>query len=170
MTQPQSNSKSPIRETNDEARDLGRSLLAEALFGALATLEPETGFPLVSRIAFALDDGGRPISLMSTLASHTRALLENPQCSVLLGESGKGDPLAHPRISLQTTAQKILHQTDEHRSLRKAYLQQHPKSALYVDFGDFFFFRFDIQKAYLNGGFGKAFILNASDLQTSEMR
>lgn len=170
MTQPPANPKSPIRETNDEARKLGCSLLVQAAFGALATLEPETGFPLVSRIAVALDQTGTPISVMSTLAFHTKALLQNPHCSVLLGEPGKGDPLAHPRISLQATASQVLRQTEEHKELRTTYLQQHPKAALYVDFGDFFFFRFNIQKAYLNGGFGKAFILNASDLLTDEMR
>lgn len=164
MTDEPSNPKKPIRETDDEARALGRSLMADATFGALATLEPDTGFPLISRIAFALDEEGHPVSLMSTLAFHTRALLENPQCSVLVGEPGKGDPLAHPRISLQARATKIEHGTSAHKALREHYLQHHPKAALYIDFGDFFFFKFDIQKAYLNGGFGKAFILNASDL------
>ncbi|MFK8033076.1 MAG: HugZ family protein [Hyphomicrobiales bacterium] len=158
------NPKSPIRETNDEARQLGRSILNDAKFGALATLEPETDFPLTSRIAFGLDGNGLPISLMSTLAFHTKALLQNPQCSILLGEPGKGDPLAHPRISLQASASQVLRELDEHVVLRAHYLKQHPKAALYIDFGDFFFFRFHIQKAYLNGGFGKAFILNAQDL------
>lgn len=164
MTQEQPDPQSPIRETNDEARALGQSLLGDATFAALASLEPETGFPLASRIAFALDGEGYPVSLMSTLAIHTRALLENPRCSVLVGEPGKGDPLAHPRISLQTNAVRVEHNTSVHKALRDHYLQSHPKAALYVDFGDFFFFKFDIQKAYLNGGFGKAFILDASDL------
>lgn len=164
MTQAQSNPKSPIRETNDEARQQGRSLLVQAAFGAFATQEPDTGFPLVSRIAFALSSKGQPISLMSTLAFHTKALLQNPRCSILLGEPGKGDPLAHARISLLATAVQILHQTDEHNDLRTHYLEQHPKTALYIDFGDFFFFRFQVEKAYLNGGFGKAYVLNADDL------
>lgn len=164
MTDELKNHKSPIRETSEEARQLGRSLLADAAFGSLATVEPDTGFPHISRIAFALDENGQPVSLMSTLAFHTKALLQNPQCSVLLGEPGKGDPLAHPRISLQAQASQILHKTDEHKTVRARYLEQHTKAALYVDFGDFFFFRFRVQKAYLNGGFGKAFILTAEDL------
>ena len=156
--------KSPIRETDDEARALGRRLLAEARFAALATLEPGTGCPLASRIAFALDGEGRPISLMSTLAYHTKALTQNATCSVLVGEPGKGDPLAHPRITLQAQAIRLDKISEDHAQTRAHYLKQHPKAALYVDFGDFFLFRFAVENAYLNGGFGKAFVLNADDL------
>lgn len=170
MSDENKKTNSPIRETDEEARQLGRSLLDRASFAALACVEPNTGFPLASRIAFALDMDGHPVSLMSTLAFHTKALLQNPQCSVLVGEPGKGDPLAHPRISLQADAERIERGTNAYTALRVHYLKSHPKAALYVDFGDFFFFKFNIQKAYLNGGFGKAFILSASDLLPNKMR
>lgn len=159
--------KSPIRETDDEARALGRRLLAEASFAALATLEPGSGCPLASRIAFGLDSHGQPISLMSTLAYHTKALMENAVCSVLVGEPGKGDPLAHPRITLQTKAAPLDKASEDYVQTRAHYLKQHPKAALYADFGDFFLFRFAVETAYLNGGFGKAFVLNAGDLGLS---
>ena len=48
--------------------------------------------------------------------------------------------------------------------LRDHYLITHPKAKLYIDFADFNFVAFDIQSADLNGGFGKAFHLTASDL------
>lgn len=159
-----SEQKSPIRETDDDARALGRRLLAEAGFAALATLEPETGHPLASRIAFGVDSAGWPVSLMSTLAHHTKALMENPVCSVLVGEPGKGDPLAHPRITLQAIAVRLEKTSKDHVQTREHYLKRHPKAALYADFGDFFLFRFEVESAFLNGGFGKAFVLNANDL------
>lgn len=159
--------KSPIRETNDEARQLGRQLLGEAKFAALATLEPDTGHPLVSRVAFGLDYAGQPVSLMSTLAYHTKALAKNDVCSLLVGEPGKGDPLAHPRITLQAKAVGLEKASQDYAQTREHYLKQHPKAALYVDFGDFFLFRFTIESAYLNGGFGKAFVLYADDLGVS---
>lgn len=156
--------KSPIRETDEDARAQGRQLLQQARFAALATLEPETGHPLASRIAFGLDGAGCPISLMSTLAYHTKALLADAHCSLLVGEPGKGDPLAHPRITLQARATQLDKALEDHVRTRALYLAQHPKAALYVDFGDFFLFRFTVQTAYLNGGFGKAFVLTADDL------
>tara|TARA_R110000868_G_scaffold27064_3_gene103417 strand:- start:76 stop:591 length:516 start_codon:yes stop_codon:yes gene_type:complete len=164
MIDPIPQQKSPIRETDDDARALGKSLLANARFAALATIEPETGDPLASRIAFGLDPGAQPVSLMSTLAFHTKALLAQPRCSLLVGEPGKGDPLAHPRISLQSIALPIDRTSTDHASIRAHYLKQHPKAALYVDFGDFLFVRFKIRLAYLNGGFGKAYVLEAADL------
>jgi len=157
--------KSPIRETDEEARALGCQLLQQARFAALATLEPDTGCPLASRIAFGLDGVGRPISLMSTLAYHTKALIGNARCSVLVGEPGKGDPLAHPRMTLQAKATQLDKASEDYVQTRAFYLAQHPKAALYVDFGDFFLFRFAVDTAYLNGGFGKAFVLTADDLR-----
>ena len=51
-----------------------------------------------------------------------------------------------------------------HKALRDHYLAQRPKSKLYIDFADFFFARFDVTRAFLNGGFGKAFNLTHADL------
>ena len=47
--------------------------------------------------------------------------------------------------------------------MRARFLRRHPKSALYDDFGDFSFFRLEPGSASLNGGFGKAYILEPED-------
>ena len=52
----------------------------------------------------------------------------------------------------------------EHNTLRDLYLARFPKAKLYIGFTDFAFYRFDIAKAHLNGGFGKAFVLTPADL------
>ena len=90
----------PIRETSAEAIALAQSLVREAKFGALAFADPETGAPEVSRVAVATDGSGAPVLFISDLSPHTRALKRDPRCSLLVGEPGKGDPLAHPRVSL----------------------------------------------------------------------
>lgn len=156
---------SPIRPTDTAARELARALLAGAQFAALATLDPEGGGPLISRIAFGLAPDGTPVSLLSSLAAHTRALLADPRASLLVGEpGGKGDPLTHPRLSLQVTARFVPRDCAAHESLRSHYLAGHPKARLYADFADFSFVRFEVQAAALNGGFGKAFLLGPADL------
>ena len=154
----------PIRETDDEARALARRLIHEAHYGSIATLEPGTGFPLVSRIAVATDAAGELIFLASELSNHSKCIAANPRCSVMLGEPGKGDPLAHPRITLIGSVDRIDRSSDERDALRDPYLQSHPKAELYIDFGDFHFFRLNMERANLNGGFGKAFELTRSDL------
>lgn len=156
----------PIRPTNDEARALGRLLIDQAAFAALAVLQPETGAPMVSRIAFATDQNGVPLTLISDLSHHTVALKSAAICSLLVGEPGdKGDPLTHPRITLQADAHFVERASDDHADLRARYLDLHPKARLYIDFADFRFVRFAVSTAYLNGGFGKAFVLTPADLE-----
>lgn len=155
----------PIRETDDEARKLARKLIDDAQFGSLAVLEPESGMPLVSRIAVAPHDGGDIVFLASELSFHSKALALDGRASVMLGEPGKGDPLAHPRITMIGTIGRIDRRSAERDALRDPWLARHPKAQLYIDFGDFHFFRLKTQRAHLNGGFGKAFVLLPEDLR-----
>ncbi|MGR3793448.1 HugZ family pyridoxamine 5'-phosphate oxidase [Vannielia sp. SX4] len=153
----------PIRPTDDEARAMARGLLDEARFGALGVLEG--GVPVVSRIAVGTDADGGPVTLVSSLSAHTSALRAEPACSLMVGEPGpKGDPLTHPRLSLQCMARFVDRGSEAHGALRTRWLESHPKSKLYIDFGDFGFVALEVQGAFLNGGFGKAFKLIPADL------
>jgi len=159
--------KSPVRPTDDEARGLARALLTEARHGALAVLDPETGRPAVTRIAVALDLEGTPLTLVSDLSSHTRALRADPRASLLLGEPGdRGDPLTYPRITLAVEGAFVNRDSPDHAVLRDHWVARRPKSKLYVDFTDFSFVRLRPASAALNGGFGKAFELTADDLHS----
>lgn len=155
----------PIRPTDDKARALARGLIADADSAALGVIEPSTRTPMVTRIAMARDETGLPMTLVSDLSLHTRALAENPACSLLLGQPGaKGDPLTHPRLTLQCSARFADRGGEMHNRLRALYLAQQPKAKLYVDFGDFRLLRFAVTRAFLNGGFGKAYVLETGDL------
>lgn len=155
----------PIRPTDDEARGLAQELLAAARFGALGVLLD--GTPMVTRVAVARDDTGLPMTLISTLSQHTRALQADPVCSLLVGEPGqKGDPLTHPRLTVQARAAFVDRPSAEHDALRALYLDQIPKAALYIDFGDFSLVRLNPTAAFLNGGFGRAYHLSRDDLMT----
>ena len=150
---------SPIRPTDNEARTLAQSLLSKARFAALGVVV-DAGTPLVTRVAFGLAPDGQPLSLVSSLATHTGALQANPACSLLVGEPGpKGDPLTHPRLSLICRATFLHHGEDGHSDLAAHYLRDHPKAKLYIGFADFSFVRFEVMTAYLNGGFGQALSL-----------
>lgn len=156
---------SPIRPTDDEARTLARGLIAQARFAALGVIEPETGAPMVTRVGIGTTPEGLPVSLISDLAHHTRALKANPAASLLLGEPGpRGDPLTHPRLTLQTRARFLRHGAPGHAEMAAHYLRDHPKAKLYIGFADFSFALFDVQGAHLNGGFGRAFTLTPADL------
>lgn len=159
--------KNPILPTDNTARDLAQKLLCDARFAALAVIL-EDGSPLVTRVAFGRSASGQPLSLISGLAAHTQALRANPTCSVLIGEPGsKGDPLTHPRLSLQATATFVHHHSDPFEEMAAHYLRDHPKAKLYIGLADFSFVLFNVNKGHLNGGFGKAFTLTAADMVPS---
>jgi heme iron utilization protein len=149
-----------IRETDEFALTEADRLIRGSRHAALSVLEPVTGHPIVSRTLVATDSVGRPIILVSALSSHTKALLADARAGLLFGEPGKGDPLAHPRISLKCRAEHITRDSSELPALRRRF----PKSELYIDFPDFSFFRLLPLAASLNGGFGKAYELSGDDL------
>lgn len=159
--------KETLQPVDAAARRLARTLLRKARHGALATLDPETGTPLASRTGLASDMDGAPVFLTSTLSAHTQALLADPRCSLLVGEPGKGDPLAHPRITVVGEAQRVTADDGALRDrLKRRYLARHPKAELYVDFPDFSFWRLEIAEASLNGGFGRAYAMTRQDVLT----
>ena len=160
-----SEQKSLLRETDAQALNQARTLMRGARYGTLAVFDPETGFPNASRVLLATTPDGVPAILVSALSSHTKALRADPRCSLLTGEPGKGDPLAHPRLSLQATARPVPRDSALHQALRRRFLARHPKAALYIDFGDFGFFTLDPERAGLNGGFGKAYEIKGIDLR-----
>ncbi|MGB0497424.1 MAG: HugZ family protein [Rubricella sp.] len=154
--------KDVLRETDGEAVRLARGLIRGARHAALAVLEPETGFPAVSRVSIATAIDGAPVILISRLSGHFGALEADPRCSLLFGEPGKGDPLAHPRVTVTAEARMV--SREERPAIRERFLRYQPKAALYADFGDFAFWRLEPQRASLNGGFGKAYALSRDDL------
>ncbi len=153
-----------LRPTDDDARALARSILETARMAALASLQAD-GTPLATRIGFVLSEQGHALSLVSDLSAHTSALRHSPACSLLLGDAAaKGDPLTHPRLSLQGHAVMISHGDPAHTEMAAQYLRGHPKAKLYIGFADFSIVRFAISHGLLNAGFGKAYRLTPDDM------
>lgn len=130
-----------------------RRLLRATRAGGLATLDPDGG-PFASLVNVATDVDGAPLLLMSGLSAHTWHLATDGRASLLLAEAGKGDPLAHPRLTVTGTALRL--EEPRRSTARARFLSRHPKSALYADFGDFSFWRLEPARGHLNGGFAKA--------------
>lgn len=151
--------RDPINPTDEAARSLGRRLLGAARHGALAVTDPDGGPPLVSRVAVAAADGA-PLILISDLSLHAGALRADPGCSILLGEPAeKGDPLAHPRMTVVARAEPL-----DKTAWRDHWLARHPGAKLYYDFADFRMVRLVPAAVHLNGGFGRAYRLAPQDL------
>jgi hypothetical protein len=156
--------KAVLRETTPEAIAEAKTLLREADHGALATLEPQTGQPLASRVGLATLPDGTPVIPVSALAAHSAALAADSRCSLLVGKAGRGDPLAQPRLTLVCRAVAIEAGSPEAGGARAAYLRLHPKAAIYLDLPDFWFFRLAIERASFNAGFGRAYEMDGEAL------
>ena len=157
--------KDVLQPVDDAARRLAKTLLRTARYGSLGTLVPGEGSPSVSRVNLATTMAGEPIFLISRLSAHFTNLEADPRCSLLLGEPGKGDPLAHARMTLIGRAKRLTEGTERDRN-RARYLSRHLKSLLYAELPDFAYWRFETLRVSLNGGFGRAFAPLPSDITT----
>lgn len=146
-----------FRDADPETMARLRALVAASRHGALATIEPETGHPVATRVGLAVLEDGSPLIFVSMLAAHTPALLNDPRCSLLVGDIGRGDPLAHPRATLYCLAERIRRETETGSSALARYLAANPKAKLYAGLPDFILFCLKVERVTFNGGFGKAF-------------
>lgn len=122
--------------------------------GSLSTLSrKQPGFPFGSVMPYGLDEQGRPIFLISTMAMHTQNLRADPRASLLVTQEGaSGDPLGASRVTLVGNALPI--PQAEVAEVRALYLARHANSRYWVDFEDFSFYRMQVVDVYYVGGFG----------------
>ena len=149
-----------------DAKAVAKSLLRSTRAGALATIDRNTGHPFASLVNVATDSDGAPVILISRLSTHTANLEADARASVLLAPTGKGDPLAHPRLTLIGSFRQIPRDGPDEARVRRRFLARHPKSELYAGFGDFSFWLLAVVSAHLNGGFARAADLKAADVTT----
>ena len=129
-------------------------------------IDRNTGHPFASLVNVATDVDGSPLILVSRLSTHTANLEVDGRASLLLASTGKGDPLAHPRLTLLGSFAQIARDDPELPRIRRRFLARHPKSELYAGFADFSFWRLNVVSAHLNGGFARAADLKAADVMT----
>lgn len=160
MTDPSRSDGPPITAMNRElpegagtpfdAAGTARALLRATRAGALATLDP-SGYPLATLVNVATDADGSPLLLLSGLSVHRRNLEADSRASILLAARGRGDPLAHPRLTVVGRCTPV-----EEPRVRRRFLAKHPKAQLYAGLPDFEFLRMAVEAVHLNGGFARA--------------
>jgi len=130
-----------------------RTLVHLGRAGTLATLSRRhPGHPFASIMPYAVDERGRPLLLISTMAMHTQNLQGDARASLLVAQPDwAGDPLAAGRVTLMGDA-KPLPEADR-PAARTAYLALHENARYWVDFDDFAFWRLEVSDVYFVGGF-----------------
>jgi len=131
-----------------------RTLTYLGRVGSLSTISrKQAGFPFGSVMPYGLDERGRPIFLISTMAMHTRNLQADARASLLVTEQdGGGDPLGVSRVTLLGNVLPL--PAFEVAEARKLYLASYADSKYWIDFEDFSFYRMDVVDIYYVGGFG----------------
>ncbi len=145
-----------------------RTLVYLGRIGSLSThSRKQTGFPFGSVMPYALDERGRPIFLISTMAMHTHNLLADPRASLLVTRpDASGDPLGASRVTLLGNVLAV--RGPEVAELRKLYLARYENSKYWVDYEDFSFYRMDVVDVYYVGGFGVMGWVPAADYESAQ--
>jgi len=145
-----------------------RTLMYRSRVGSLSTLSrKQPGFPFGSVMPYGLDEQGRPIFLISTMAMHTQNLKADGRASLLVTEdSGDGDPLGASRVTLVGNVAPV--PEAEVAAARALYLARHANSKYWVDFEDFSFYRLQGVDIYYVGGFGVMGWVSASEYGSSQ--
>jgi hypothetical protein len=140
-----------------------RTLVYLGRIGSLSTISrKQPGFPFGSVMPYGLDERGRPIFLISTMAMHTQNLQSDPRASLLVTQpAGDGDPLGASRVTLIGNVVTV--PDAEVANARKLYVERYANSKYWVNFDDFSFYRMDVLDVYYVGGFGVMGWVQAGD-------
>uniref|UniRef100_A0A1J3D602 Glutamyl-tRNA reductase-binding protein, chloroplastic n=1 Tax=Noccaea caerulescens TaxID=107243 RepID=A0A1J3D602_NOCCA len=131
-----------------------RNVLNGSVCGMLSTFSQKyEGYPSGSMVDFACDADGSPILAVSSLALHTKDLLANPKCSLLIAR----EPEDRTGLRITLHGDAVLVSDKDQAAVRSAYLAKHPK-AFWVDFGDFSFMRIEPKVVRYVSGVATAFL------------
>jgi putative heme iron utilization protein len=131
-----------------------RELLLKEYRGVLSThSKAMPGFPFGSVVPYCLDAQGRPLLLISRIAQHTHNLLQDPKCSLLVGERAAEDVQAAGRLTVLAEARQLTAPAEVEAAAGR-YYRYFPESRDYHQVHDFDFWRLELVRARYIGGFG----------------
>jgi putative heme iron utilization protein len=135
-------------------------------FAVMSTFsKAHSEYPGGSVVGFAPDADGRPLFIFSGMSSHTQDLLANPKCSLTVAAKDfKG--AADGRVNLMGTC-TLIKNADEKEQAKEIYLAKHP-GAFWVDFGDFNWFRMEVEHVRFVGGFARAGSVSAKEYLSNQ--
>ncbi|KAM1512945.1 hypothetical protein ACFX1Z_024439 [Malus domestica] len=133
-----------------------RNLMEQARFAHLCTImsrmhHRRQGYPFGSLVDFAPDSSGHPIFSFSPLAIHTRNLLADPRCTLVVQIPGWSG-LSNARVTIFGDVYPL--PEHEQEWAHKQYIAKHQQGPS-QQWGNFYYFRMqNISDIYFIGGFG----------------
>ncbi len=131
-----------------------RTLVHLGRLGTLSTHSRRVaGFPFGSVAPYGVDAGGCPTFLFSSMAMHAQNLAVDARASLLVTQSAPAsNPLALARATLLGPVARV--GDGEVDTVKEDYLRRHADARQWVGFGDFAFYRLQVEELYYVAGFG----------------
>jgi hypothetical protein len=108
---------------------------------------------------YAVDERGRPVFFISSMAMHTQNLRRDPRASLLITQPDvSGDLLGAARVTLVGTAAEV-----PAAEVGESYLSRHENARLWQEYSDFAYYRLEVSGVYFIGGFGVMGWVSAED-------
>ncbi|KAL8043623.1 hypothetical protein ABFX02_09G128028 [Erythranthe guttata] len=145
-----------------------RNLMEQARFAHLCTVmsrmhHRREGYPFGSLVDFAPDSMGHPIFSFSPLAIHTRNLLANPRCTLVVQIPGWSG-LSNARVTIFGDVYPL--PEDQQEWAHKQYIAKHQQGPS-QQWGNFYYFRMqNISDIYFIGGFGTVAWVDVKEYET----
>lgn len=138
-----------------------RKMLRAHRYGALCTLSKKfDGHPFGSITPYLVDHDGSLLILISTLAEHTKNILNDPRVSLITHNQDDPHIQAQGRVTVVGTASS---HTVDREDAGKRYLRYFPEAQTYFAMHDFQFYRIVPQTIRYIGGFGNIHWINAEN-------
>lgn len=145
-----------------------RTLTHQGGHSTLSTMSRKhAGFPFGSIMPYGLTDEGEPTFLISSMAMHTRNVLDDPHATLLIvQQTDTPNPLGAGRISLMGEVE-LVEGEEQIATVARDYLQRNPAAQNWMNFGDFKFFRMKLVDIYFVGGFGVMGWISAKEFKAA---
>lgn len=145
-----------------------RNLMEQARFAHLCTVmsrmhHRRAGYPFGSLVDFAPDPIGHPIFSFSPLAIHTRNVLADPRCTLVVQIPGWSG-LSNARVTIFGDIVPL--PDDQQEWARQQYISKHQQWAS-QKWGNFYYYRMQsISDIYFIGGFGTVQWVDVKEYET----
>ena len=129
-----------------------RALLNACYDGVLATLSVDVpGYPFGSVVPYCLDQHGRPLILIASIAQHTKNIGADSRVSLTVFDRAQPDLQAAGRVTVLGDACRL---NPDERALAVRYYRFFPQSYDYDRTHDFAFYALVPRRVRFIGGFG----------------
>ncbi|XP_062218202.1 uncharacterized protein LOC133918364 [Phragmites australis] len=147
-----------------------RNLMEQARFAHLCTVmsrmhHRREGYPFGSLVDFASDPIGHPIFSLSPLAIHTRNLLADPRCTLVVQVPGWSG-LSNARVTIFGDAVPL--PAEQQEWAHQQYVSKHQQWAS-QQWGNFYYYRMHtISDIYFIGGFGTVAWVDVKEFEAQQ--